>query len=86
MPSITKHVVILVAVIILAGCGGSGTKANIDKVQVGMTQAEVEGVFGNGEETNVPGMVMYHLDKEYSVLATFKDGKLVDKKVITWEK
>lgn len=46
----------------VAGCGGSKvTKANFEKVNVGMTEAEVDGILGKGEESasvsmDMPGM------------------------------
>ena len=55
--------VLFVAVLALSltGCGGSKiTKSNYDKINNGMTEAEVEGILGKGEEkassgVDVPG-------------------------------
>jgi len=44
----------LVCCLVLVGCGGGNplTTANYEKVQTGMSQAEVEAVLGKGEETS----------------------------------
>ncbi len=33
----------------LSGCGGKVTAENYDKIEIGMSQSEVEGILGKGE-------------------------------------
>jgi hypothetical protein len=74
---------------ILPGCGGKVSKSNFDKVQNGMTMAEVEGILGKGtEQAGVAGAigdlagsgkVMTWTDGEKSITVTFVDGKVTAK-------
>jgi hypothetical protein len=54
MPNSLRTLVLLfaaAAIFSLASCGGSKiNKANFDKIKPGMTESEVEGILGKGEE------------------------------------
>ena len=70
----------------LVGCGKKVSKENYDKIQVGMTVAEVEDILGKGEKESagaevggieLTGQVYVWKDGEKKVTVTFKDGKAV---------
>ncbi|MGB2823697.1 MAG: hypothetical protein WBF17_22135 [Phycisphaerae bacterium] len=78
------------AATMLAGCGGSKvSKGNFDKVQNGMTQAEVEKVLGEGTEEAggggaiggivASGKILSWTDGEKKITVTFANGKVVAK-------
>ena len=79
----------------LTGCGGSVSQSNYDKVNTGMTQAQVEDILGKGKEQastampgvgaggmSVPGMsakVLQWQDGSKSITVTFMNDKVVSK-------
>jgi hypothetical protein len=78
------------AATMLAGCGGSKvSKSNFDKVQIGMTQAEVEKILGKGTEEAgaggavggiaASGKILSWTDGEKKITITFVNDKVVTK-------
>jgi hypothetical protein len=74
----------------LAGCGGSKvSKANFDKVQNGMAQAEVEKILGKGTKQAggggavaaiaASGKIVSWTDGEKKIIVTFVNDKVVAK-------
>jgi len=67
--------------IFITGCGSDVTQSNYDKVQTGMTQDQVEGILGKGEEqassaVSVPGM---------SAGGVSVPGMSTSAKVVSWQ-
>ncbi|HOW17918.1 MAG TPA: DUF3862 domain-containing protein [Phycisphaerae bacterium] len=82
-------VVVVVAVLLLISGCGKVTKGNYDKIQNGMTLAQVEAILGKGtEKAGVAGAVgkltgsakvMTWGDEKKSITITFVDDKVVAK-------
>ena len=77
-------------VTVLAGCGGSKvSKDNFDKVQTGMTVAEVEGILGKGTEEAgaggslggvvASGKILSWTDGGKRIVVTFMNDKVATK-------
>lgn len=70
----------------MPGCGSKVSKSNFDKIKVGMTVAEVEGIMGKGtEEAAAAGAigelkgsakVMSWTDGDKKITVTFVDDKV----------
>ena len=69
----------------LAGCGGSVSQSNYDKVQTGMTEDQVTSVLGAGKEQSgggIAGMsakILMWQDGNKSITVSFMNGKVVTK-------
>ena len=84
--AIVALVLVGLGVVMLAGCGSKVTKSNFDKIKVGMTTAEVEGILGKGTESKgVAGSVgdltgsakiMTWTDGDKSITVTFVNDKV----------
>jgi hypothetical protein len=78
---IASWLICLIALVLaIAGCS-KVTKANIDKIQRGMTEAEVVGILGDGKPTvrdgTPPDMKeMTWESASDSIMVQFKDGKV----------
>jgi uncharacterized protein YceK len=75
--------------VLVAGCGSKVSKTNYDKINNGMTVAEVEGIMGKGAEEaagagaigNLPGSakVMSWKDGDKTITVTFVNDKVTAK-------
>jgi len=84
-----RQLIVLSAVLIAAvvgGCGSKVTQANYDRIQIGMSRAEVEDILGEGTAKGgagfaVPGMsasgmVVEWRDGDKSISVTFLNDKV----------
>jgi len=74
-------VLALLAALLLAGCGSAVSLDNFNKIQVGMTQQQVEAIIGPGKEqasssVTVPGM---------SAGGVSVSGMSMSAKVLAWQ-
>jgi hypothetical protein len=80
--------VVLAVCVVLTGCGGKLTKANAEKIKVGMTEAEVKAILGEpkvsadtdkqdtppAEKSGIRQLTWKESDRTISI--SFKDGKV----------
>jgi hypothetical protein len=74
---------------LLAGCGGKVSKSNYEKVQTGMTRAEVEGILGKpGQQAGVGGglgdvagsaTTLTWTEGDKAIIVTFVNDKVTTK-------
>lgn len=80
---------IVVSCLIITGCASKVNRANYDKINTGMTEKEVEGVLGKGEEQasagvdagimSMSGKVKVWKGGTKVITITFIDGKVAAK-------
>lgn len=80
-------VLFLAICLALPGCVLSVTRENYDKVQTGMTQAEVEKIFGRGRRVKDPDLT--DRDERFvwesgnkRITVTLRDGKVMGKSLL----
>jgi outer membrane protein assembly factor BamE (lipoprotein component of BamABCDE complex) len=63
-----------------SACGSKVNKGNFERIEVGMSESDVEGILGSPSQT-IPGLfkVMVWEEEEYSIRVIFQDGKVVSK-------
>jgi hypothetical protein len=84
--AVVAVVLLGLSAMMLAGCGSKVTKENFDKVEVGMTEAEVEGILGKATETSEAsgsigdltgkGSIKVWKDGDKKITVTFANGKV----------